>query len=101
YFSSRGDIENFYCYQNESQVGDFISTLSKANTGGSLIALPGPDSPTSSYVEVIDFGDHYSFTIVTAVSAVKYRLSKSNGAIKEMERRTPEQNNKSDLEVIK
>ena len=101
YYSSRGDIENFYCNQGSILIQDFLNCLSKAQTGGSLIALPGTNSPTSSYVNVIDYGDYYSFTIVSGSLGIRYSLKKSDCSLKEMNREKTEDNSKPYLEEIK
>ncbi|HEY3250652.1 MAG TPA: hypothetical protein VGK25_05985 [Ignavibacteria bacterium] len=86
YFSSRGDIENFYYRENSTLMQEFLSCLGNSQTNGQIKALPGIESPTSSYIEVIDYGDHYGFTVVSGSNAVDYRLKKSNFALKETSR---------------
>ena len=103
YYSSRADIEKFFYKENESLVSDFLSCFAKSQAGSNPVVLPGPKSPSSSYVEVIDYGDNYSFTLVSAVSEIRYRLKKADCSLKEMERKIADnpENQKPFLEEIK
>lgn len=87
YFSSRSDMETFYCNMESTQLQDFLTCLSNAQTGGSLIALPGVTSPTSSYVDVADYYDHYTFTVVSGELEIDYRLKKGSCILRETSRK--------------
>jgi hypothetical protein len=103
YYSSRGNIEVFYCSTGNTMMKDFLNCLENSQTDGSLFVLPGTQSPSSSYLEVIDYGDHYGFTMVFGASSIDYQLRKADCRLTETGRNTIDQSEtlKPYLEEIK